>query len=802
MGTPSYMAPEQAGGKGQEVGPAADVYALGAILYELLTGRPPFKAATALETLQQVVADEPVPPAQLNARIPADLETICLKCLQKQPAQRYHRAAALADDLGRFLAGKPIQARPVGRTERLVKWVRREPMVAGLLALVAFTLLLGTSVATVFGIRANNNAIRAEKAEDDTLASFRASTDDAIEELIGSKQVLGPQEKNYLEKTLKRWQAFAMRTGDDQKSRRLRAEGYFRVAMLRHKLGQTEAALAGYHEALTIHQQLVDDFPGLPVYRDDLANTYHNLGVLLADQNKLEKAAEHFDKSLAIRQKLADEFRAVPKYPMNLALTHNSLGVVLADQNQWEKSARQYRRALVLQRKLADEFPDEPDYRKNLAQTHHNLGTLLKDNKQMVEAADQFNEALAIRQKLADEFPGVPDYRYDWAGTHINLGILLAEQNRGEKAGEQYHKALLIDQKLVDQFPAVPKYREDLANALNNLGNVLNNDNQGEKAAGYYHKSLLIRQKLADECPTVPVYRKGVAQNHNSLGILLANQNKLEKAAEEMERALVIRQKLAEEYPAVPAYRQELAISHNDLGIVLQIQNQGEKAAEHLHKALAIQQKLAEEFPAATAYQVELGGGCCNYGNLLRDSGKRADSLPWYEKAIYILNKVHQQDPRGVTLLRDSYVGRAEAHEQLKKEGEADKDWKCAIERSPKQEQPSIRILCARSRVRMGRVASAITEVADLTRAGNWSADQWYDFACIYALASAKAADKKQEYADQAMRMLHHAVQAGYRDAAHMAKDIDLDVLHGRDDFKKLLEAMGKAEVKPPAGAR
>jgi WD40 repeat protein len=143
LGTPSYMAPEQAAGKSKEIGPAADVYALGALLYDCLTGRPPFRAATALDTVRQVRTDDPVPVRQLQPRVPRDLETICLKCLRKEPRKRYLTAQALADDLRRHLDGKPILARRVGIIRRAGKWVRRRPVMATLLAAI---LLLVSSV--------------------------------------------------------------------------------------------------------------------------------------------------------------------------------------------------------------------------------------------------------------------------------------------------------------------------------------------------------------------------------------------------------------------------------------------------------------------------------------------------------------------------------------------------------------------------------------------------------------------------------------------------------------------------------
>jgi serine/threonine protein kinase/tetratricopeptide (TPR) repeat protein len=1090
VGTPQYMSPEQATLNNLDIDTRSDIYSLGVLLYELMTGSPPFgqtdlKKAGMLEVLRVIREEEPprpstkistaealpslaanrgTEPAKLTRQVRGEIDWIVMKALEKDRGRRYETANGFAFDIQRFLADEPVVAGPPSAAYRARKFVKRHKgqVVA---ALAVLLVLLGGIAGTSWGlVRANlawqseekqrriaeekqqeaeEQKKRAQQAEKETLEDYRASTDDAIEQLIGSKSTLGPQEKAYLQKTLKRWQVFAGRSGDDERSREIRAEGIFRVAQLRFKLGQTEAALAGFCEALAlfqkladespgdpersanlgsthnslailmtdlnraaeavehclkaqaIYQKLADEFPGkslytsrlasthnnlgfllkkqkqvqkaaehylkalrleeklagnspdvleyrhhlasshtnlglllaeqdrpakaieqytralaiqkqvagespvTPAYRNELARTHVNMGIVLARQNHWEKATEHFRAALAIRQKLADDLPAVPEYREELARNLGNFAVLLADQSKSEKAAEQYRKALAIAQRLVHDFPAAPEYRRLLSVCHHDLGLLLARKNQTEQAAEHYRTALAIDQELADKFPTMPEYRKGLAGTYASLGYLLSDQNQGEKAVDYYQKALNLQQKLAAEFPGEPEYRQLLARMHHNLGFLLGSLNQRGKGADHFNKALAIQQKLADELPDIPLYRSELAGTHSKLATLFQGQNQVVKAAEHyrkalaiqdklvrgftdvakyrlelarthnnlalmlvaqlqpgkavqqyqkslallqklaedfpnlpeyrnavgtthnnwgellrtlnqqkeaaerFEKALTIRQKLAEDYPEVPDYRSSLAATYISLGLLSADQKQMDRSRMQYQKALAIQQKLAEEYPTVPAYQVSLGGSFCNFGNLMRACGKPADSLPWYEKAIATLTRVHQQDRQVVTprlFLRNTHWGRAQAHHQLEKYAEAVKDWIWVIKLCPPQQQPLFRLYRANSLVRAGEVAEAIAEVAELSKIPTVGADEWYNFACIYALAGSKAAAKRREYADQAMKMLLRAVQGGFTDAAHMTKDMDLDSLRQRADFKKLLESLAKPNEKGPAG--
>ncbi len=247
LGTPSYMAPEQAEGHPRAVGPAADIYALGAILYQALLGRPPFLGASAIETLKLVATAEVVPPRRQRPEVPRDLETICLKCLEKEPGRRYAGAAALADDLRRFLDGRPIAARPVGAIGRLWRWGRRNPTLAGTTAALVLAFALGTPTLLGLWLRARADHSRAETERDRAeLSRDRAISAVGLllrnDNAIMLSEELRPYRKALIDSGMKESLALVQDLEGDPRAESQLVEAYMALAKVQHDGGDAAGA--------------------------------------------------------------------------------------------------------------------------------------------------------------------------------------------------------------------------------------------------------------------------------------------------------------------------------------------------------------------------------------------------------------------------------------------------------------------------------------------------------------------------------------------------------------------------------
>jgi tetratricopeptide (TPR) repeat protein len=387
MGTPSYMAPEQARGNTRQVGPAVDLYALGAILYELLTGRPPFKAATALETLQQVVHEEPVPPRQLQPKLPHDLETICLKCLRKEPSQRYAGAGELAEDLQRYLRGEPIRARPVGRFERLWRWCRRNPAgaaVVGLLVSAVVGLSAGLLVLDQANRRTEQQRHQTEQQRDQ--AQKRLGQVEKATELLGS--VFRDLDPNVEEKEGK---SLRVLLGErlDQAAEQLDAEAVgdpLTVARIQSILGRSLWGLGHLDKAAAVVEKARRTQDALlgPDHLDTLISK-HNLAQLYGAQGKYAQAEPLFQEVLqAFTAKLGAD------HPDTLTNKSTLAGLYLA-QGKYAQAELLLKEAL--QGRTVQLGADHPD----TLLSKHNLALLDKQQGKYAQAEPLFQEALQGR---------------------------------------------------------------------------------------------------------------------------------------------------------------------------------------------------------------------------------------------------------------------------------------------------------------------------------------------------------------------------------------------------------------------
>lgn len=336
MGSPSYMAPEQARGQTDVIGPLTDVYALGAILYELLTGRPPFRAPSIMETISQVIAQDPVPPRQLQPKTPRDLETICLKCLEKQPGGRYGTCLELAEDLRRWLDHEPIRARPAGWVERLNKWRRRKPAQA-LLAGLFFVLFLGgvgylAQQASFYKAKfERGQQVRASVAKQrEEAKQFEAGQDwaKANEKIASALEVLKAQPDLQLDELVQEfetWQS-ALQLRLQARDRWQQFQRHWHDALFHGFLitgldTETSRArsLTAIHDALQLYQ-LAGDFSAenniaagldqdreyLPAFeREDLASQCYELLLLWADVEGASRSAGQAARALQILERAA-----------------------------------------------------------------------------------------------------------------------------------------------------------------------------------------------------------------------------------------------------------------------------------------------------------------------------------------------------------------------------------------------------------------------------------------------------------------------------------------------------------------
>jgi tetratricopeptide (TPR) repeat protein len=514
LGTPGFMAPEQATGEKGAVTTASDVYGLGTILYALLTGRAPFEGTDVFNTLVRVRHSEPEPPGKRNPRVDRDLGLICLKCLEKPPQRRYPSAEALAEELERYLDGRSLaHTRPVSAAERLWRWCKRNRAAAAVVATIFLALLAVTVVSLVWNVQlqASNEELRKSQAE--TEANGKLAFD-AVKKLLTQvtarekQERLGPERfrRESLKEVKKLCEQLIQLKSGDPSVVALRGLAYRALAQAADELGSPRDAAELYQQAREIFEQLIADHPEQSSHQAELANILHDLGILYQNLEQFTEAKKIYDQAVPLR------------------------------------------------RKLVKAHPDQPDLQERLARTIHQEARLYKLIGQTEQSKKLNAEALPMFEQLARQKPGEPELQYTLAGTYHNLGML---QNTPAEGQAMFDKAIALCTKLVRKFPAVSHYTEQLAASFHSRGMLYAQNKQFAKAKADFDAALPYRQRLVREHEKVPVYQYGLANLFHSQGLLFLDLKQWRKATSTFEEALLLSEKLADHPQAKPLYKEQ-----------------------------------------------------------------------------------------------------------------------------------------------------------------------------------------------------------------------------------------------------
>jgi len=672
LGTLRYMSPEQSLANSSVVDQRTDVYSLGATLYELLTLQPAFEGSDRQELLRRIAREEPRRPRGLNPVIPADLETIVLKAMAKEPVSRYATAAALAEDLRRFLEDQPILARRPGPIERLARLARRHVRVvmAVLPLLVVMVIGLTCGIVLVLAeqaeilskqaeIQSKKDEVERSRAEvkrqrDDARRAVDDMYTDVAESWLSRQTNLQPLQRDFLLKALAYYERAARENDADPAIRLQRGLAALRVGVIQRTLGKLELAEAAFRQTQAILGEEGNSDEQNSQTLDALARSYVGLADVLSSLNKSAESQKAVNRAVEFTQRFIEKS---PESPVSLptltyhheqlgellrflgrtkeaeaayrkaielgnaianpnrmtrAVSTSSLAQVLEQTGRLAEAQQLHRRAVELHEALVTQDPGMPLYRQGLARTLSGLANLLSKQKgQEPETERVIRRAMAVYDRLATDAPDVPVYRRELGITLLDLGKLLDTLGRLSEAEDVLRRPPPIFEALVAESPNVPILREKLAVSLSELANVQRQAGETKIAISNARKAQAIYDALQAENPQI---WRNIAKNLGYLAELLTTTESHKEAEPLCRRALAIAEKLAAEHPADVEVRSDLATYLHQVAYQCFRTAKTQEADRTYRQALALSEKLVRESPERSQDWLNLAHVAANFG--------------------------------------------------------------------------------------------------------------------------------------------------------------------------------------------